>query len=359
MVPFVLCPANGAFSFSSSHEWGFDSIIIGDARGWSRVRTAAACVWMLLAMSSAVHAYEVELVTPPGELPVFYGNDYQDPFPNGERVTFLVTIACDEIALTDALAGEEIHLQLRREVDWRLGFGFAGGMPEGRFAMDASPCATNPEEDLTRNVNGYMAASTLLEAFQPYNVTIGVYPDYQGTGGGPQETMEPPDTIQFQASVEYTGGVWPTLAGVHESEGAMTLDILLQTTANADTVFGFTIINGTDALDLPVTRLNVTEGDDTRLVTARFPIPDNATVDSVYNWTLDVWGHAVMDPQQMVDNRTLQFEVQPYADGIPIRGATGFGMDGQTMDGVGENVKAIPAPLGSLALLGVAFWSRR
>ncbi len=307
----------------------------------------------------AAQAYTVDLVAPPDEIPVIYGNAYQDPFPLGERVSFKVTVPCDEISFTDALAGNEVHLQLRREVDWRMGFGFAGGMPEGRFTMDASPCATDPDGDLTRTVNGFLASSTLLAAFTPYNVTVGVYPDEAAPEGGPEASMQAPDTIDFQATVRYTGGVWPTLAGVHEADGQLTMDILLQTTANADTVFGFTIVNGTDALQLPVTRLNVTDGDDTRLVTAWFPIPDNATVDSVYNWTLDVWGHAVADPTQMVDNHTLQFEVQPYADGIPVRSvpASDQTLDAGDLDE--ESGQVLPAPLGALAVLALALWSRR
>lgn len=305
-----------------------------------------------------VTAYEAQLVQSPGDLPIITGTSYVDPYPGGDTLQVEVSVGCDEIRPADIAAGRDVPFQVRREVDYQVGFGFAASMPDGRFGIDPSPCLTDPAGSVQETVTAYLAGSELAFAFVPYNVTIGVYPD-ETVLVSPSAGLQPPPTMDLTVQVEYVAGVWPSLASAYVEDGEVSMDILLQTNANADTIFEFDIIEGPDGLELPPFRLDASQGHGAGLASARFPVPDDAGVESVYNWTIDIGGHAVQDSEATVDVRRVDLGIQPYKDGVPVP-PTGADVDASLGPQV-DDAKATSAPFGPLAVLAVAMalWSRR
>ena len=304
----------------------------------------------------AASAYEVQLTQTPGDLPLITGQAYVDPYPAGQAVRVDVVLGCDEIQTTDIVAGRDVPFQLRREVDYQVGFGFASDMPEGRFGIDPAPCLTDPGGVIQKTVTGYMAGSELAFAFVPYNVTVGVYPDETDLAS-PSAGMETPPTIHFTTQVEYVAGVWPTLASAHVEDGVVSFDLLLQTDANADTMFEFIIVEGPDALQLAPFHMAVSQGHTAGLASGRFPVPADATMDSVYNWTIDIGGYAVQDPTAQAEVTRVDIGIQPYKGGIPDPASASILDEAKLGDG--DASKATPAPIGAVLLLAFAVWSRR
>lgn len=310
---------------------------------------------VLMALPGAL-AYEVDLVALPGDLPVVTGQGYTDPYPAGDPVQLEVILGCHEVDPVDVLVGRDVPFQVRSDVDYRIGLGFGPDTPEGRFALDPSPCALDPAGDLREMVTAYMAGSELAFAYVPYNVTIGVFPDETGPAS-PSMGLEQPPFIDFTAQVQYIAGVWPLLASTHVDDGAVSMDFLLRTNANADTVFEFMVVEGDPALHIPSFQVDATKGHAAGLATGWFPVPVNATVDSEYNWTVDVGGYAVQDPAAEVDVHRLEFGIRPFEDGVPPTP----GHDRHSVDdgAAMEDARVTPAPLGILVLLVLARWSLR